>query len=161
MFFQSSIQCIGGLQVVFPLLEKVKYSEVSAERLSRDLCLPIVTERAEVSTRDVSVSNASSSGQLRVRAYSPEPRPFNDIGEMAGQTSEISSEAISFAASDGPRDEREVTNVVPVMEEAPACGKVGVSASKPTALPVDNPEDRVASAKNVRGTGSFLVIDSP
>lgn len=121
--------------------------------------MPIATERAEVSTRDVSVSNTSSTDQLGVRGYSPEPRPFNNFGESASQASEVSSETISFAVSEGPRDEKEITNVVPAVDEAPAHGKVGVSASKPTALPVDRSEDR--PAKNVRGTGSFLVIDSP
>ena len=150
---QSSIQCIGGLQVLFPLLEQVKYTESSTEKLDRDICFPPIRDCEAVATRELSIISENPTNDLT------EPITFNHIG----QTSSEEDKGLSGAVD--RRTTRDVLEQKPEKYEIDHQlmtdrGRQGDDVQDGT-LHNSVPKGQTGGDTKMRGAGSFLVIESP
>ena len=152
---QSSIRYIGGLQVLLPLLEQVKFIESSPEKLHRDICLPPVRDCGTVSTRDLSVVSSTDNA----KTDNDEPTTFNHIGHTASEEDMGLNEALDGEIAS------EIFEQKPQKYHSEQSlrtdnGELGdsIQDTKVENVIVKKP---VGGETKVKAAGSFLVIESP
>lgn len=132
----------------------MKYTELSSEKLHRDICIPVVKSCEAVSTRDVSLvsSNDFATGDVTC-----EPITFNHVGHTASEEESGSSEVV-----DGEL-KNEVFEEKPIRYYAEEGGKsqVDTKERESKALASTAAHASAGNKDRVHTSGSFLVIDSP
>ena len=154
--FQSSIQCIGGLPVLFPLLEQVKYSETPADKLSRDINLPMMKGSESLYARSLSLVKETPSQDIASDIPPTEPMSFNHIGETISEGG--SEENLSENETESISDDKKTMLDTAHNEEAPPHSSVAKEETSPI---LRKSADRRQREGQGASTGSFLLIDSP
>ncbi|XP_065051660.1 neurobeachin-like protein 2 [Rhopilema esculentum] len=153
---KSSIQCIGGLPVLFPLLEQVKYSETPAEKLSRDINLPMIKGPESLYARSISLVKETPSQDIANDITPTEPMSFNHFGETISEGDP--EENTSGNETELTSHDKKTMLTTAHHEEAPRHSSV----AKEEALPIlPKSADRRQREGQGASTGSFLLIDSP
>ena len=145
---------MGGLQVLFPLLEQVQYSEETEGKIARHHSLPSTANTESISTTEISISN-DMQGQHRRADFelSTSPFDFNHFGDLVRPPSAEQFMPIEPA---GVTDERGAVNKsrqTVANDDAVEEQKSPVSLQPSTVFP-EGGHSTLPSA------GSFLVIES-
>jgi len=154
LFFpQSSIQCIGGLQVLFPLLEQVKYTESSTEKLDRDICFPPIRDCEAVATRELSIINENPTNDVT------EPITFNHIGQTSSEDEASLNGAVDRRTAHDVLEQKPEKYEIDHQLMTDGCQQ-GDDVQDGT-LDSSIPKGQTGGDAKMRGAGSFLVIESP
>eukprot|EP00794_Sanderia_malayensis_P017323 gene17323-19056_t len=162
---KSSIQCIGGLQVLFPLLEQVQYCEETERKISRDASFAL--PKNDISTIDMNSEMGTSVSVVEGGTSIPtSPMDFNHCsGELHEQRMSNSGycEGVSTGTDNDepePRPraisgDKEANVARDTLDELRKANR----SSPDSFLVVESPQSPMAKAKQDQGNEDWILVD--